>query len=79
MNDPLSLKLTVFNRLTYSVTFVVNFLCHLTVVPVVFAVIITFFMVRNGSPFTAGRLTFMCLMIFVLVCVVNPNGFTISH
>lgn len=71
--------LTVFNRVIYSVTFVFKFLCHLTVLPVVFAVYVTFFIIRNSSPFTIGRLTFVCLMMFVLLCVTKPNGFSLSR
>lgn len=79
IGSPLSLGLAIFGELVCSMAFIVGFLYRLAMIPMMFTMIVAFFVIHGNDPFAVKELAFIYLVVFVLMYIIGPGRFAIDH
>ena len=80
--DPLgigSLGLAIFGELVCSMAFIIGFLYRLAMIPMIFTMIVAFFVVHANDVFAVKELAFIYLVVFILMYIAGPGKFSIDH
>lgn len=79
IGSPLSLGLAIFGELVCSMAFIVGFLYRLAMIPMIFTMIVAFFVVHANDVFAVKELAFIYLVVFILMYIAGPGKFSIDH
>ena len=72
IGSPLSLGLAIFGELVCSMAFIIGFLYRLAMIPMIFTMIVAFFVVHANDVFAVKELAFIYLVVFILITEVFP-------
>ncbi|WP_294629813.1 DoxX family protein [uncultured Bacteroides sp.] len=79
IGSPISLGLAIFAELVCSMAFIIGFLYRLAMIPMIFTMIIAFFVVHTNDVFAVKELAFVYLVVFTIIYIVGPGKFSIDH
>lgn len=74
-----SLMLAIFAEVICSVAFIVGFLHRLCMLPMLFTMLMAFFVIHAGAPFAERELSFVYLAVFLMVYVAGPGRYSADH
>ena len=75
----ISLGLAIFCELVCSMGFIFGFLYRLAMIPMIFTMIVAFFVIHANDVFAVKELAFIYLVVFVLMYIAGPGKFSIDH
>ena len=76
LGSPISLGLAIFGELVCSMAFIIGFLYRLAMIPMIFTMIVAFFIVHA---FAVKELAFIYLIVFIIMYIAGPGKFSIDH
>lgn len=79
IGSPISLGLAIFGELMCSMAFIVGFLYRLAMIPMIFTMIVAFFIVHANDVFAVKELAFIYLVVFIIMYIAGPGKFSIDH
>lgn len=79
VGSPLSLGLAIFGELICSMAFIVGFLYRLAMIPMIFTMMVAFFVIHANDAFAVKELAFIYLVVFILMYIAGPGKFSIDH
>ena len=79
LGSPISLGLAIFGELVCSMAFIVGFLYRLAMIPMIFTMIVAFFIVHANDVFAVKELAFIYLIVFIIMYIAGPGKFSIDH
>ena len=79
VGSPLSLGLAIFGELACSMAFIIGFLYRLAMIPMMFTMVVAFFVIHGNDPFSVKELAFIYLVVFVLMYIPGPGKYSIDH
>ncbi|WP_418699161.1 DoxX family protein [Bacteroides sp.] len=79
IGSSLSLGLAIFGELACSMAFIIGFLYRLAMIPMIFTMVIAFFVVHGNDPFSVKELAFVYLVIFILMYIIGPGKFAVDR
>ena len=74
-----SLGLAIFGELVCSMGFIVGFLYRLAMIPMIFTMVVAFFVIHANDVFAVKELAFIYLVVFVLMYIAGPGKFSIDY
>ena len=77
--SPISLGLAIFGELVCSMAFMIGFLYRLAMIPMIFTMIVAFFIVHANDAFAVKELAFIYLIVFIIMYIAGPGKFSIDH
>ena len=75
--DPLGIGITGIVCLAVGV--IIGFLYRLAMIPMIFTMIVAFFVVHANDVFAVKELAFIYLVVFILMYIAGPGKFSIDH
>lgn len=76
----LSLLLALFAEIICSLGFLVGFLYRLVLLPMIFTMIIAFFVIHGHDPFLVEReLPFIYMIVFIVMYLAGPGKYSFDH
>ena len=79
IGSPISLGLAIFGELVCSMAFIVGFLYRLAMIPMIFTMIVAFFIVHANDVFAVKEMAFIYLVVFIIMYIAGPGKFSIDH
>lgn len=79
VGSELSLSLAIFGELFCSMGFIVGFLYRLAMIPMIFTMVMAFFVIHANDVFSVKELAFVYLVVFVLMYIAGPGKYSIDH
>lgn len=79
VGSSISLSLVIFGELVCSLGFIFGFLYRLSMIPMIFTMIIAFFVIHRADPFATKELAFVYLTVFSLMYMAGPGRFSIDY
>ena len=79
IGSPISLGLAIFGELVCSMAFIVGFLYRLAMIPMIFTMIVAFFIVHANDVFAVKEMAFIYLVVFIVMYIAGPGKFSIDH
>ena len=79
LGSSISLGLAIFGELVCSMGFIFGFLYGLAMIPMIFTMIVAFFVIHANDVFAVKELAFIYLVVFVLMYIAGPGKFSIDH
>lgn len=79
LGSPISLGLAIFGELVCSMAFIIGFLYRLAMIPMIFTMIVAFFIVHANDAFAVKELAFIYLIVFIVMYIAGPGKFSIDH
>ena len=79
LGSPLSLGLAVFAELACSMAFIIGFLYRLAMIPMIFTMVIAFFVIHANDIFAMKELALVYLIIFVLMYISGPRKYSVDY
>ena len=79
IGSPISLGLAIFGELVCSMAFIVGFLYRLAMIPMIFTMIVAFFIVHANDAFAVKEMAFIYLVVFIVMYIAGPGKFSIDH
>lgn len=79
IGSELSLSLAIFGELFCSMGFIVGFLYRLAMIPMIFTMVIAFFVIHANDVFAVKELAFIYLVVFILMYLAGPGKYSIDH
>ena len=74
-----SLALAIFGEVVCSVGFIAGLFYRLALIPMIFTMIVAFFIVHANDVFAVKELAFIYLVVFILMYIAGPGKFSIDH
>ncbi|WP_289621929.1 DoxX family protein, partial [Bacteroides congonensis] len=62
-----------------SMAFIVGFLYRLAMIPMIFTMIVAFFIVHANDAFAVKEMAFIYLVVFIVMYIAGPGKFSIDH
>lgn len=78
VGSQVSLGLAIFAELACSLGFIFGVLYRLALIPMVFTMLMAFFVIHGGDPFAAKELAFVYLVVFVVMFIAGPGKYAID-
>lgn len=75
----ISLSLAIFAELACSVGFVLGILYRLALIPMIFTMMVAFFIAHGGSFAKGGELAFIYLVVFILMYITGPGKLALDR
>ena len=79
VGSPLSLGLAIFGELACSMAFIIGFLYRLAMIPMMFTMVVAFFVIHGNDPFATKELAFVYLVVFILMYIIGPGKFAVDR
>ncbi|WP_085537618.1 DoxX family protein [Massilibacteroides vaginae] len=73
-----SLVLALFAEIVCPLGFILGFLYRLALVPMIFTMLMAFFVIHGGDPFAIRELSFLYLALFTFLLIIGPGRFSID-
>ena len=77
--SPISLGLAIFGELVCSMAFIVGFLYRLAMIPMIFTMIVAFFIIHANDVFAVKEMALIYLVVFIIMYIAGPGKFSIDH
>ena len=78
--DPIGLGSSIsLGELVCSMGFIFGFLYRLAMIPMIFTMIVAFFVIHANDVFAVKELAFIYLVVFVLMYIAGPGKFSIDY
>ena len=74
-----SLALAIFGEVVCSAGFIAGLFYRLALIPMIFTMIVAFFVVHANDVFAVKELAFIYLVVFILMYIAGPGKFSIDH
>lgn len=79
LGSPISLGLAIFGELICSMGFIIGFLYRLVLLPMIFTMLVAFFIIHGNDAFAVKELAFTYLVVFVLMYIAGPGKYAIDR
>ena len=79
LGSSIALGLAIFGELVCSMGFIVGFLYRLAMIPMIFTMVVAFFVIHANDVFAVKELAFIYLVVFVLMYIAGPGKFSIDY
>lgn len=79
IGSSMSLGLAIFGELVCSMGFIIGFLYRLAMIPMIFTMVIAFFVIHANDAFAVKELAFVYLAVFVLMYIAGPGKFSVDN
>lgn len=79
LGSSISLGLAIFGELVCPMGFIVGFLYRLAMIPMIFTMVVAFFVIHANDVFAVKELAFIYLVVFVLMYIAGPGKFSIDY
>jgi len=79
VGSSISLGLAIFGEVACSVGFILGAFYRLALIPMIFTMIVAFFVIHGGDPFTAKELAFAYMMVYIILFFAGPGKFSIDY
>lgn len=79
VGSPVSLGLAVFAEVLCSLAFMAGFLYRLAMIPMLFTMLVAFFVIHAADAFAVKELAFTYLVVFAGLYVAGPGRYSIDH
>lgn len=74
-----SLCLAIFAELICSIAFIFGFLYRLALIPMIFTMVVAFFVIHGNDPFSSKELPFVYLIAFAILYISGPGKYSIDY
>jgi len=74
----ISLILAIFAELICSIGFILGLLYRLAMLPMIFTMLVAFFVIHAKDPFAVKELAFIYLIVFILMYIAGPGKYSID-
>lgn len=74
-----SLVLAIFGELICSVAFIFGLFHRIVLLPMIFTMIMAFFVIHGSDPLADRELSLLYMIIFVLLYITGPGRYSIDH
>lgn len=78
LGNELSVVLVIFGELVCGIALALGFLTRLAVLPMIFSMLVAFFVAHQGSFATGGELAFIYLIIFIGYLIAGPGRISVD-
>ncbi|NDV81943.1 DoxX family protein [Bacteroides sp. 51] len=78
VGSSVSLGLAIFAELACSIGFMFGILYRLAIIPMIFTMLMAFFVIHGADPFAVKELALVYLVIFVLMLLAGPGKFSVD-
>ena len=75
----LVVRIAIFGEFVCSMAFIIGFLYRLAMIPMIFTMIVAFFIVHANDAFAVKELAFIYLIVFIIMYIAGPGKFSIDH
>jgi len=79
LGSGISLSLAIFGELICSIGFIVGAFYRLALLPMIFTMIIAYFVIHQNDPFHVKELPFVYLVVFVIMFFAGPGKFALDR
>lgn len=79
VGSTVSLGLAIFAELICPLGFIVGLLYRLAMIPMIFTMLVAFFVIHANDVFAVKELAFVYLVVFILMYIAGPGRFSIDH
>lgn len=79
VGSSISLGLAIFAELICSLGFVLGAFYRLALIPMIFTMMVAFFVIHGGDSFAVKELAFVYLVVFLLMYVVGPGKYAFDR
>lgn len=79
VGSSISLSLVIFGELFCSLGFIFGFLYRLAMIPMIFTMVVAFFVIHSADPFAVKELAFLYLAILSLMYMAGPGQFSVDN
>lgn len=79
VGSSVSLGLAIFGELACSLAFIFGILYRLSMIPMIFTMMVAFFVIHGSDPFQEKELAFVYLVVFILMYIAGPGRFSIDN
>lgn len=73
-----SLVLALFAEIICPLAFIFGFLYRLALIPMIFTMLMAFFVIHGSDPFAVRELSFIYLILFIFLIISGPGRFSID-
>ncbi len=75
----ISLSLAIFSELICSIGFIFGVLYRLAMIPMIFTMIMAFFVIHAKDPFSVKELAFVYLVVFIIMYITGPGKYALDN
>ena len=79
VGSTISLSLAIFAEVICSVAFILGVLYRLALIPLIFTMVIAFFVIHASDPFSAKEPAFIYLMVYLMTYITGPGKFAVDR
>lgn len=79
VGSTISLSLAIFAEVICSVAFILGALYRLALIPLIFTMVIAFFVIHAADPFSAKEPAFIYLMVYLMTYITGPGKFAVDR
>lgn len=79
VGSSVSLGLAIFAELACSIGFIFGILYRLALIPMIFTMLMAFFVIHGSDPFAVKELALVYLIVFVLMIIAGPGKFAVDN
>lgn len=79
VGNAVSLYLAIFAEVICSLGVCIGFLYRLVLIPIIFTMGMAFFVIHNGTPFSARELAFLYLIVFAVLFVTGAGKYSVDN
>lgn len=79
VGSSVSLIMAIFGEVVCSLAFIFGFLYRLSMIPMMFTMIVAFFVIHSGDPLSSRELSFVYLMLFIIMYIPGPGRYSLDR
>jgi len=79
LGSQISLSLAIFGELVCSLGFIFGILYRLAMIPMIFTMLVAFFVIHGQDPFAVKELAFIYLAVYIIMYITGPGKYAIDH
>ncbi len=79
LGSSVSLGLAIFGELVCSLGFIFGVLYRLAMIPMIFTMLVAFFVIHANDAFAVKELAFIYLVVFILMYIAGPGKYSIDN
>jgi len=79
VGSSVSLTLAIFAELACSIGFIFGILYRLALIPMIFTMLMAFFVIHGGDSFDVKELAFVYLIVFALMYITGPGKYSVDY
>ncbi|MDR2918766.1 MAG: DoxX family protein [Tannerella sp.] len=78
VGSSVSLGLAIFGELACSIGFIFGAFYRLALIPMIFTMIVAFFIIHGGDPFGSKELPFVYMIVFIIMYITGPGKYSLD-